>query len=103
MTQKFDEAILRSGHCIAFHDWWESPNYDTPYRTGWEKWLKQQSSGAIHGVHVLTPSGVMRMGLALANLVYSQVTFRAYKDRAVYESLLHKHLPARATTPSLTL
>lgn len=99
ITPLFDEAIADSGHCIAFHDWWEASGYDPPHRTWWEKWLAAQQKGAIRGVNMLTQSFIVRMGLIVANIKYPHVKFKAFKGRFAYDSVRIGHLPPRPSDP----
>jgi len=82
-----DRLIREFGFCDGFHDWWDVTGYDHAVRSWWEGWLQTVPRGGIRGATFLVRSRIVSMGLTLANLKYRDISFRACRDRAVYDGM----------------
>src|SRR5262245_32808307 len=81
--QELDALRRAHGEFRGFHYWANAPSYDSDYRQLWMEWLKRQN-GALKETHFLTTSPLVKMGLSVANIAYSQIRFGVHGDEASY-------------------
>jgi hypothetical protein len=83
LQQEFDALREKFGDFRGFHHWANVPNYDTECRVSWVNWLRRQS-GALKETHFLTRSPLVRMGLSVANIAFSEIKFVVHSDESAY-------------------
>ncbi|APR85698.1 Hypothetical protein A7982_11047 [Minicystis rosea] len=83
LQREFDALRRAHGEFRGFHHWANAPSYDTDYRQSWMDWLSDQN-GALVETHFLTSSRIVKMGLSVANIAYSQIRFGVHENEESY-------------------
>lgn len=91
----FDFALSQRALAIAerfptrrelFHDWDSMSSYDTQSRLALTAWLFRNRATAT--VHVLQRSGLVAMGVTVAQLAIGQRALRSYTSREAFEAAI---------------
>lgn len=92
MMQEGDR-IVRVGAAVAFHDWWAVQGYSSTARTTLTSWMLRNRH-AFDSVHVLVNSGLVAMGVTVANVALGGF-LRASRDKAAFDALVDEHAQRR--------
>jgi hypothetical protein len=96
MVKHLEAALATGVRPIVFDDFELGAGYDSEVRvrlTGWHT----LHSGELKEVHILVKSGLLAMGVSVANLATGGA-FISYSDRAAFEWALARVMATRLTT-----
>ncbi|MEO6950556.1 MAG: hypothetical protein ABI321_01985 [Polyangia bacterium] len=91
LQREYDIVEARHQQFVGFHYWMHAPTYDTESRVLWMNWLRTKN-GTLKETHFAARSRIVKMGLAVANLAYSNTTFVVHGDDASYLAARKKHM-----------
>ena len=90
MISSTEQALERTGRIWIFNDWWEVNGYDSRSRQMLTE--KVRSLGDhIAASHILVKSGIVAMGVTVANFFLNQ-SQTAHSDRGSFEKALEQVL-----------
>jgi hypothetical protein len=83
------ESVRRVNGRVTLHiDFWEMPTYDSGLRVGMTGWATKNRD-SVDGVHVVTRSKLVSMGVSVANLAMGGI-FTTHVQRAEFDLLMTK-------------
>lgn len=98
LQAEFDALRRAHGEFRGFHYWPHAPSYDSDYRHSWMEWLGKQN-GALKETHFFTSSRLVKMGLSVANIAYSQIRFGVHDAADSYLAARQPYM-SRVAIPS---
>lgn len=83
------ESVRRiNGRVTLYIDFWEMQTYDSGLRVGMTGWATKHRD-CVDGVHVVTRSKLVSMGVSVANLAMGGI-FTTHVQRAEFDALMMK-------------